>query len=472
MRRAFVTATTASLVAAVGAATAQSDPSLFGTVYNIGRVPPGSIFDVPGAVAGTRVGDGDFNFHDGFITPSFLVGDTLGSDSQLNLFDGGEILAGFSAGPGDGTGSNIQVNISGGTVGDRFEAYNSTVNISGGTVGFRSGASNGGTVNISGGSILNGFEVGNGSTVNISGGNIGIFFYANFGSTVSISGGAFELNGMAVSDLAGGLGEVGTTDLFTGILQDGSAFILGGGPSDWLPPGTTTLRSVAVTASTNPGVLSSGTFTKGVRAGETLTVTGDGVLGDSFAVVDGTLNIVSGSAGIGLEVAFGTVNISGGSVGTGLTAHSGGVINVSGGLIDEFFTAASGGTANISGGTVGDTLIASSGSTVNISGGSVGDHAYAASGSTVNLFGLSFFLDGVEFSGLALDEPFIIIDRDVTLSGLLADGSAFEFDLNSTFTSDRDSFQTGSTLTVTLVPAPGAAGVIAIGGILAARRRR
>ena len=124
-----------------GTASGQSDPVLFGTVYNIGDVPAGSIFDIPTAVTGTRVGDvvGIFS-GDGFITPTFLDGDVLNSNSQLNIFEGGSIFSGFFtgvffAGPSDGTGSNIEVNISGGSVGTDFNAFSgSTVNISSGNV--------------------------------------------------------------------------------------------------------------------------------------------------------------------------------------------------------------------------------------------------------------------------------------------------------------------------------------------------
>ncbi|MEN1706317.1 MAG: hypothetical protein AAGJ54_12495 [Planctomycetota bacterium] len=234
---------------------AQSDPSTFGTFYNIGTVPAGSFADVSGAVTGTQVGDGNFTFGEAFITPTFLGGDTLGSNSQLNLFDGGEILTGFRSGLSDGTGSNTELNVAGGTVGSFFRAF-------------------------------------------------------------------------------------------------------------------------------------------------------------------------------------------------------------------------SGSTVNISRGSVGSSFVALDGSTVNISGGSVGNFFDAFDGSTVNLFGTSFFLDGIELTDLVFGESFTITDRDATLTGLLADDSAFEFDLNSADVFGEDFFDVGTTLTVTLVPAPGAAGVLALAGLAASRRRR
>ncbi|MBA4039848.1 MAG: hypothetical protein C0468_05940, partial [Planctomyces sp.] len=145
-------------------AAAQSDPRLFGTVYNIGTVPPGSPFAVPGAATGVQVGDGD-SFVTGSLTPTFLAGDVLGSNSQLNLFPGGTIRLGFNAGPLDTTGSNIEANIFGGSVGDQFIAFSgSTVNISGGSLGSVT-AVQGGTVNIFGGSVGNNSGAGANGTV-------------------------------------------------------------------------------------------------------------------------------------------------------------------------------------------------------------------------------------------------------------------------------------------------------------------
>jgi len=73
---------------------------------------------------------------------------------------------------------------------------------------------------------------------------------------------------------------------------------------------------------------------------------------------------------------------------------------------------------------------------------------------------------------LQLDRASIIDERGITLSGILADGSAFEFDLTDNLFGPTDYFAASSIVTVTLVPAPTATGVIALSGIAAARRRR
>ena len=55
-------------------------------------------------------------------------------------------------------------------------------------------------------------------------------------------------------------------------------------------------------------------------------------------------------------------------------------------------------------------------------------------GSNVNLLGSDFALNGTPIEGLVVGEAFPVTDRDVTLSGLLADGSPFSFDLNTSQT--------------------------------------
>ena len=118
----------------------------------------------------------------------------------------------------------------------------------------------------------------------------------------------------------------------------------------------------------------------------------------------------------------------------------------------------SGAEVNISGGTVGDSLIAGDGSEVNISGGSIGDGFKAMAGSEINIRGRNFAVNGDPlFNQLTIDEAFTVVDRGVTLTGFLADGSQFSFDLNSefvSFSSPGDFFSTEATLTVTLAPQP------------------
>jgi len=71
----------------------------------------------------------------------------------------------------------------------------------------------------------------------------------------------------------------------------------------------------------------------------------------------------------------------------------------------------------------------------------------------VNLFGTQFVLDGIDITAtLTLNEPFTVFDRDVPLTGLLADGTMFDFNLNSSFVPGQDRFHPTAILTITLAP--------------------
>ena len=363
----------------------------------------------------------------------------------------------------------------------------------------------------------------NGSEAVISGGSVGDSFQAFDGSDVELIGGEFKLNG---ESFAGPIITLEANDVFTGTLADGSPFIFSMTGSDLLNDVTLTPPAAPLPeASLVPVVLSTPSGLSGLRVGQNLTLLSGGEVGSSFEVVDATLNVEGGSVESDLEVAGSIVNISGGSVGsdfrvlngsevnisggsvdTNFETQSGSVVNISGGSVgfsfqvrngsevnisDGFvdgFVAVGGSKVNISGGTVGDRITAignsevflsggvvdnlisalsgsevnisggivneglrvSDGSVLNISGGSVGDTFEARDGSTVNLRGSDFVIDGVALDDLNLGEVFTILDRDVTLSGLLADGSAFSFELDSDPTPSQFGFESGATLTVTL----------------------
>ena len=407
------------------------------------------------------------------------------------------------------------VNISGGTVGSFNVFSGSEVSISGGDIGSNFDVFSGSVVNISGGDVGSSFDAESGSVVNISGGTFGNGFTAESGSDVELIGGEFRLNGADFSD---GTISLADGDVFSGTLADGSSFIFSIF-SDRLTDVTLTeaslpapdLSPIVISAPEVSGP-------SGLRAGQTMTVAAGGSLGNFFAAVDATINVeADGGVGNFLEVSGSEVNISGGDVGAFFhafdsevnvtsgtvgdffEARSGSVVNISGGtvgtrtgnLIDAFpgtvvnisggtvlgwFDAQAGSEVNISGGTVTSLLDAKLGSVVNISGGTVGDFLLSADGgsevnisggtvagifnafsfSEVNLVGSDFVLNGQSLNeSLTIDTPFTILDRDVTLSGLLADGSPFSFDLNSSRPTETvdDFFDPNATLTVTLVSA-------------------
>ena len=195
-----------------------------------------------------------------------------------------------------------------------------------------------------------------------------------------------------------------------------------------------------------------------VVSGTQVNVTNGGSLGDDFGAFSGS-----------------EVNISGGFVGDAFFAGSGSEININGGSVGDAFLVIFDGEVNISGGSVGTGFAALQGSEVNISGGSVGEGFTAISGSNVNLFGSGFALDGVLLDNLIFGEAFTIFDREVSLSGLLADGSEFSFNLNSDETGFQDAFEPNSVLTVTLtsVPEPGSmVMLLLVCGFVGMRRMR
>jgi hypothetical protein len=72
---------------------------------------------------------------------------------------------------------------------------------------------------------------------------------------------------------------------------------------------------------------------------------------------------------------------------------------------------------------------------------------------TINFFGTEFLLDGAAIEGLTVGATVQIDQRNLTLSGRLADGSTLGFDLNSSRDSfgDDDHFDSDAVLAVTLV---------------------
>ncbi|MDB2687761.1 hypothetical protein N9Y42_11180 [Mariniblastus sp.] len=201
-----------------------------------------------------------------------------------------------------------------------------------------------------------------------------------------------------------------------------------------------------------------------VEEGGELNISGGSVDENTIVRDGGELNISSGTLGrftLVRDASF--ANISGGTVGPGLLTQ-GGTINVSGGTIEAGFVVGrtpgtDGGQANISGGTISDLTVRSS--DVNISGGTLnGFLAIEAAagggpfgnipGSNVDLLGSNFALNGTPIDGLVVGEAFTINDRDVTLSGLLADGSPFSFDLNTSQIAEQDFIASNATLRVTV----------------------
>ena len=219
--------------------------------------------------------------------------------------------------------------------------------------------------------------------------------------------------------------------ILTGTLAGGSPFIFSGYANGNF---STAFRLASLPeASLVPIEVATPTYDgpQGLGDGQSMTVRTGGELGKNFAVVVATRNIEGGTIGSGLEVVGGIVNISGGSVGQRFSALDGSVVTISGGSIGHSLSAYDGSEMNISGGSLTSSFSAESGSIVNVRGGSFGSRIFVYNDSAVNFFGSNFSLDGILLDDLVAGEAFEIVDRDVTLSGLLADGSEFSFNLNT-----------------------------------------
>ena len=121
------------------------------------------------------------------------------------------------------------LNIEGGTVGDGSAAAFSTVNISGGNLGNDFEAESGSVINVVGGDAGVRFKANSGSVVNISDGNIGFRFDARSGSAVNISGGATSDIRAVSSEINISGGTVGTSFNEDHSFSDGSVVNITGG---------------------------------------------------------------------------------------------------------------------------------------------------------------------------------------------------------------------------------------------------
>ena len=320
---------------------------------------------------------------------------TIGPQTQVNLFDGGEIGHALEAGQ---TNANefqfdfdIEVNVSGGVIrrlenfNEPFRAHgNSIVNLSGGTIEYLSAEHE--------------------SVINVSGGRIG----ADNGTTDSFE--AFFTSDNAVANISGGFVEEVTAvgdsvvNMTDGSIGEGTRGV--------------NLRDHSVLN------LSGGTVAR---------VTANDFSGDAPLA-----NIMGGnvSAGVSVSGSGAGAHVSDGSTPT-ITATNGSRISILGGTVSDFATSASGSTANIAGGAVGAVR--------------------ALTGSTLNLFGHAFLLDGVPIDGLTFGEAMEVTERDMTLSGTLADGTAFSFELHSDnmAPTEFDWVHPDALLTVTLIGIPG-----------------
>ena len=201
-----------------------------------------------------------------------------------------------------------------------------------------------------------------------------------------------------------------------------------------------------------------------------------GNIGFDFIINSGSeFNISGGTVDFNpLAQPGSVVNQTGGSFGQGGFTADGSLVNISGGNQGLGFRAINGTDLNISGGTIGALFGVESSSVANISGGSF-TFIEAFPTSEINFLGSQFSINGTPLN-LSNGQPFTITNRDVTLTGILDDGSPISFDLNSSNAfGPGDFFSPDATITVTVpVPEPSSAAfmTLALAMGLARRRRR
>ena len=198
---------------------------------------------------------------------------------------------------------------------------------------------------------------------------------------------------------------------------------------------TSNETAFAQTINLGPGqTIAGGTV---IPNGSTVNVNG-GTIGLSVDLTGGILNVNSGNVAIaatGIPTGFtnsnNQVTINGGQVGGFFQLFDQSELIIDGGQIASFGVF-EGSRVTINGGTVTRFPDIFSSGTVDIHGGDVFSIRVFAGGA-VNLFGSDFALDGQPIQNLTPGQEFVIPDRNVTLTGVLSDGSAIETSLNTTF---------------------------------------
>ena len=260
------------------------------------------------------------------------------------------------------------VDISGGSIETLRAEAGSVASIRGGYFGSGTRLESDSEVTITGGNFGTSFAAVAGSEVTIAGGVFGrnVNFSPN---AVELIGGEFVLNGAAYTDSTISLNE---GDTFTGVLQDGSAFIFSKTLLDSLEDVTLTTTSIPaptindfVVDSADPvGVFSS------LRNGQTIRVLEGGSLPNTFENVGGAIEVAGGSLGRVASLG-GSIELSGGTI-EEARFISGGSLEVSDGQFG--LVEIRSGQIDITGGIQGSerellTSRVDDGSTVNISGG-------------------------------------------------------------------------------------------------------
>lgn len=368
--------------------------------------------------------------------------------------------------------------VEGGALPDNFTAIGATLNVTGGRVGSFAEVLNS-TVRISGGEVDSWFQAHN-SEVEIIGGKVGAQFSAFPGTRVTIDGasvGGLRVYKNASAEIRGGAEIESSVQVLSGELTLVDGHIRGGlsGAGKLSILGGTIEQTFQIDS--GEAEISGGSFGGLFFVNNSVVTIKDGSFdGRLLSYYPSRIDIEDGAFSRDVWNRRGTINIAGGVFaddivnGDGASNGLAGTISIAEGTFLGDLVNSSG-TAHITGGDfAGDILNGSAYarevSTLNISGGSFDGTFTALKGSVVNIFGSAFYLDGVLLTGLTPYDAFVVHERERTLSGTLADGSLFSFDLNPTGGSGLDLFSADARLTVTLVPEPSMALLAAFAGCL------
>lgn len=240
--------------------------------------------------------------------PPDVVPTTIGSSTQLNLFNGGSTLNDFKAGAPDGTSMNVEVNVLGGLIRAGSIGYpGSTINMTSGRIHPGFSVHGGSVLNVSGGLVWDGLRALAGSQVNLlPGGEIEDDFIVSAGSVVNISGGRigsrFESSGEV--NLSGG-----AISGFNAGLRSGSVFNMsGGGLPEGIVAGIGSVMNISGGTIASPSSTSQ-LFTAG--SGSQINVTG-GRFGNRISFNLGSNSQIGGGTFGDRFIMSGTTTISGG----------------------------------------------------------------------------------------------------------------------------------------------------------------
>ena len=181
---------------------------------------------------------------------------SIGSNTQLNLYNGAALDDFFTLGDAWESSHHIELNVRGGTIGYSFSTsspwvtnHDIVVNLFDGVIADSFSASSGSVINIFGGTVGDYLGIGSGAVLNLHGGstaNIG----TRSGSQFNIFGGEFRLDGVPFA----GLENIGSSiridipegGVLSGTLADGRPLAISNGRWDYVANGTLTLHAAPV----------------------------------------------------------------------------------------------------------------------------------------------------------------------------------------------------------------------------------